>query len=655
MSAPNCYFYKVNGDDRGPASQEEILDLIADREIGPDTLVSPGLSNVWLPLRDAPEFAPALAKQQTATKRGRLIRMSARILGLLILGGTGYFLVIRLVPYSPPAIQARSKPDPIPEPSQTPSKPDSIPVPSQAQPKPDPIPVPSQAQPKPDSIPVPSTSALVLKPPANLKAGNGLEITPHLRLALELPNSEAMQAPVTPPAVAPDGTIYVGTTLPRVSGGQLFALRTAPEKGSFTTNWILPTPGGIRSAPAVGEDGTVFIGCDDGKYYAVTPQGKVKWEFTSKSPIHAAPALGTDGTVYLGLGTNDHRFVALDSQGTLKWSYATRAGFDSSAAIDRQGIIYVGCVDSNVYALNPDGKLRWSLATSNQIHSSPAIGQDGTVYIGSDDRHLYAIDPSGQIKWAYEAKKEVKGSPIIGLDGTVYVISLDRKLHAVRADGTGLWQVTDWPCLDGAPLLGADGILYHGSLIAADWTGAIRWNESPTTGRKSPGITPNAIVLVSGGILCGYKGPFALADSPWPMGGQNPRRTARAGTAWTNATRNASASLNPPTATATAPAKPSAPSIPGNIPSSNPPPSVPMKPMTSDIRALFDQLEVKGITGTKQQRLALINNTMLAAGESVQIRLGKQTMTLRCEEIKEQSVVVSFVGFYGTRELPVPK
>ena len=70
-----------------------------------------------------------------------------------------------------------------------------------------------------------------------------------------------------------------------------------------------------------------------------------------------SPAIGTDGTIYVG--TNDYYFDALNPNGTLKWSYYTDIGsVVSSPAIGADGIVYVGLLDGSVYAFNPDGTIK---------------------------------------------------------------------------------------------------------------------------------------------------------------------------------------------------------------------------------------------------------------------------------------------------------
>ena len=101
--------------------------------------------------------------------------------------------------------------------------------------------------------------------------------------------------------------------------------------------------------------------------------------------VGTSPAIGSDGTLYVG--STDNRLRAFDSDGKLKWSYETDAPVRSTPAIGSDGIIYVGSDDFYLYAIKPDdGKLKWKYETGAPVRSSPAIGSDGTIYVGSPVR-----------------------------------------------------------------------------------------------------------------------------------------------------------------------------------------------------------------------------------------------------------------------------
>ena len=95
--------------------------------------------------------------------------------------------------------------------------------------------------------------------------------------------------------------------------------------------------------------------------------------------MDSTPAIGRDGTIYVG--SDDDTFYAINPDGTEKWNYTTGADIASSAAIDLDGTIYVGSDDKNMYALYPNGTLKWSSGlTSYSYITSPTINTD-YIYI----------------------------------------------------------------------------------------------------------------------------------------------------------------------------------------------------------------------------------------------------------------------------------
>src|ERR1700752_2968510 len=113
-----------------------------------------------------------------------------------------------------------------------------------------------------------------------------------------------------------------------------------------------------------------------------------KWDFGIGDGGPSAPAIASDGTIYIG--SNDRKLYALKPDGTKKWEFATGGKVQSSPAIGSDGKIYIGSLDNKLYAVKPDGKKVWEFETGGLVTSSPAIAPDGAIYFGSWDHKLYA-------------------------------------------------------------------------------------------------------------------------------------------------------------------------------------------------------------------------------------------------------------------------
>jgi len=280
------------------------------------------------------------------------------------------------------------------------------------------------------------------------------------------------------PAIGSDGTIYVGS-----NDDNLYAINP-----SGTLKWKYATGDGIRSSPAIGNDGTIYVGSDDSNLYAINPTGTLKWTYTTGGDIRSSPAIGNDGTIYVG--SNDYNLYAINPTGTLKWKYTTGGWIGSFPAIGADGTIYVGSWDDNLYAINPSGTLKWKYATGGSVASSPAIGSEGTIYISSSN-DLYAINPDGTLKWSYTTDGYIASSPAIGADGTIYVGSGDGNLYAINPTGTLKWKYTTGGNVASSPAIGSEGTIYIGSysdLYAINPTGTLKWKYTIHGHVSSPAI-----------------------------------------------------------------------------------------------------------------------------------------------------------------------
>ncbi len=337
------------------------------------------------------------------------------------------------------------------------------------------------------------------------------------------------------PALSPDGgTVYVGVETG--TAGRIVAVNA-----NGTVKWSVVRPDWVDSSPAVAPDGTVYVGCADGKLYALNPaNGAIKWEIATRTFVTSSPAIGADGTVYFGAG--DSRLHAVSREGVERWTFPVGDWIDSSPAIATDGTIYFGSRDKQVYAVAPNGTEKWRFATGGPVDSSPAIGVDGTIYVGSADQRLYALAPDGIKKWEYVTNGEILASPVLGADGTVYFAALDSNFYALAPE-TGLlrWRrslnsnsvASAAVRGDGAIIFGADDGLIR-ALDPRD--GSIMWTFNTRAGtgdyiESSPLIAPDGSIYfgsLDGRLykLTGNGSPLSALSS-WPAFRRDVSHTAR--------------------------------------------------------------------------------------------------------------------------------
>jgi len=351
---------------------------------------------------------------------------------------------------------------------------------------------------------------------------------------------------------------------------------------STLEKWEFQTHGNVPS-PAIGLDGTVYIGSD--KLYAINPNGSKKWEYQTSNYFFNSPVLGSDGTIYvtsdssIGWGSVSKRLNAINPNGTKKWTVQPVYGYwgASSIAISSTGTIYFA--SDSLYAINADGTRKWVFETDYFNYTSPVIGKDGIIYIGTsssyspDNGSLYAVNHNGTVKWKYSAGCGMY-SPAISSDGTIYVFGLYVDPHsgrlandwtsllAINSDGTFKWKIETsggYPVIDsngtiyvnsdslyavnpdgtkkwtlqcggGPPTIGSDGILYTGS-CAINPNGTIEWNSQ--IGGGPPAIASDGTIYVGsddGKLYAIYSESSGLANSPWPKIHHDNRNTGNVNT-----------------------------------------------------------------------------------------------------------------------------
>ncbi len=76
--------------------------------------------------------------------------------------------------------------------------------------------------------------------------------------------------------------------------------------------WKFKTAEDIQSSPAIGSDGTIYVGSGDNYLYAINHDGSEKWKFKTDYSIYSSPAIGDDGTIYVA--SEDSYLYALQGE-----------------------------------------------------------------------------------------------------------------------------------------------------------------------------------------------------------------------------------------------------------------------------------------------------------------------------------------------------
>lgn len=336
------------------------------------------------------------------------------------------------------------------------------------------------------------------------------------------------------PALGADGTVYVGTV-----SGELMALSS-----DGVQLWRVGI-GPIFGSPAVGADGTVIIGAGS-SVHAVSPAGQLLWSKALEGGgyMQTSPAIAADGTIYAAAINPGTLLHALRTDGTEKWRFDAGARIYASPAIGADGTIYFGTLDNSAlfFAIRPDGTELWRRsARANWAYASPAIAADGTVFFSSD--RVYALDRGGTTLWEFPSADMFVGSGAINAQGDMLQADLAGLLHVVSHEGM-LVRSVDL----GARVLYSPGVAISDQgtayvfgddlrLHAVSATGEILWSFatggrltlSTPHARPSPTLAPDGTIYLGGldGKLYAIKGDGPPAPSSWPVFRHDAQHTGR--------------------------------------------------------------------------------------------------------------------------------
>jgi outer membrane protein assembly factor BamB len=201
------------------------------------------------------------------------------------------------------------------------------------------------------------------------------------------------------PAIGPDGTIY---TSGGYGDGRFLAFAS-----DGTVKWIGEI-GTIDGTPSVGDDGTVYMPSGRAKLAAYTPDGTLKWLYTTNesfapdAQIGGAPTIGTDGSLYFSAATppsiahSSAHVYALTRDGALRWKISLPSSFTSSIALDRANTLYACDSFGACYAISANGELLWkyTVVTGHTIRTTPLLLGNNRIWLLDELAYLYELEGS---------------------------------------------------------------------------------------------------------------------------------------------------------------------------------------------------------------------------------------------------------------------
>ena len=277
---------------------------------------------------------------------------------------------------------------------------------------------------------------------------------------------------------------------------------------SFTTS-----PASALTAPAIGADGTLYVGAANGKVYALSPTtGQPRWSYVANGAVRTTPALASNGQIIAADDAGTVHGIAADGQRAFSLSL-TSGALEGAPALGSDGTIYVTSASGTLYAVDSAGRKKWEFPLGAASRFSPAVGADGTLYAGTAAGALQAVSRAGQSVWTYQATNasDLASGPAV-TQAFVYFAAQTTAtaslVLAISPDRSTSWQTTPGAVVGTAPALAHDdsrlyfserGTAAFNGLLALDTaTRAATWQSTTPQNSGAPPLVDSAGVVYYG-------------------------------------------------------------------------------------------------------------------------------------------------------------
>ncbi len=184
----------------------------------------------------------------------------------------------------------------------------------------------------------------------------------------------------TPISIGPDGSLFVGTN----EGVAAFS-------NSGVQLWEHTQCGEPETALSLVQDGTVLLGTDDWRVYAIAPDGSYSWSVRSDGIVRGTPVVGPDGTIYTT--SWDHFLSALSPEGNPIWKHDAGARISVTPVVSSSQHISYHPRGHSVVRLNGNGSVSERVSTDQFLSEGLIqLTSFGIILVSNGENTLMAIE-----------------------------------------------------------------------------------------------------------------------------------------------------------------------------------------------------------------------------------------------------------------------
>ena len=261
------------------------------------------------------------------------------------------------------------------------------------------------------------------------------------------------------PIMDASGSIYFG------AGNNVYAIGDSGIEGY--SKWLNPfqTNAHVNSSPALGPNGYLYFGSDDGYVYAIDSfTGLYKWSFDASGnippnpiipvhPIYTSATVDVSGNVIIGTGSymNGVLYYLNGITGAMIWTKTDfisikNGPFYNTVAINGD-TIYLSTI-AYIFSINRlNGVTNWNYYNTNCYYTSVTIDANGTLYFGAiqvqnyeqftkNDGTLHCVTDNGGSytdNWKLQVCSPGRlAPPVIGTNETIYISATANNIYAIK-------------------------------------------------------------------------------------------------------------------------------------------------------------------------------------------------------------------------------
>jgi outer membrane protein assembly factor BamB len=221
----------------------------------------------------------------------------------------------------------------------------------------------------------------------------------------------------------------------------------------------------------------------------------IEWRFDAGGTVPAMPAVGSDGSVYLGTAAG--YLVALGATGVVQWSYTVEGAIAWSPVVDATGRIYAATTAQRLCSFQPNGALAWQVRTPVHVAGELVLATPSGVLFGGTDGNVWAYAPHGSPLWHAGTGQTIAAGPK-STGSRVFVATIDGEL--MEFDGAVRKRTlrVDVPCdsIVGTQPDGSVTVIAGGALVGLGPNGEVRFRRE---GVAWADATPDGLVAAERG------------------------------------------------------------------------------------------------------------------------------------------------------------